>query len=1622
MKRITFIILQVAIYILSFSVSALADTDLTSLIANPNFNGTAEGWTVAVENALHYGYQSANYSNGSVAISQFVEVWIPGNDGVLGQGAVSQLIVGLPEGDYVLEMDAITCNQRTGETVHGVYMFASGKKDAALPLNTGDSRPEHYSLPFTLEGDELTIGVRIPTSTNANWVAFDNVRLTYKGEYKIEDKLSKLVINEIQTTNIDQFIDPSFNYGGWVELYNPSDISVNLGGMIVSDDMGHSFQCPLGFGIIRPGEFKNLWFDHNSSGNQYSSEAYKQMPFKLQYEGGVIHISNSEGEEIMSQSYPPAIQRTSYARTEDGGDTWMLTGTPSPEASNSGSVFASVQLPMPVINRDAHVYSSPFSFKVTIPTGATLRYTTDGTTPTLDNGETSTTGSFRVSDGTQIYRFRLFRDGYLPSSVATRTFIYKDRDYYLPIVSVVTDARNLYDDVIGCYTTGTNGIPGEGVGYNTNRNRSWERPVNFEYIVPDAETAGAYRMALNQECDFEVCGGWSRNFLRPEASFRLKGNKYYLGQNFLPYPFFSEKPYIKNKTIVIRNGGNNGDSRIWDAGIHNCIIKSGFNLDCQAWQPAHIFINGEYKFMFNVREPNNKNHGYANYGIDTDEMDQFEINSVEGYVQKTGTDEAFRKWMSLAEALASDPDNESLYQEICKLVDIEEYSNYMAMECYSGCGDWLTNSNNAKGYRSQADGKFHLIVMDQDAGFGDTNMISNLRGRRYDGRYDTGRNFLIDIFLNMLECETFRKRFIDAFCIVNGSVYEPAFVRQVVNEMADLAVPAMAFDGHANDMRNSANSLINSITSNGNRNSRINNMRNYFGLEPGCAVTLSRNIDGGALQINGQDVPRGYFVGTLFAPITLTAKAPAGYRFKGWATDNSNMEEHPVFGIDETWKYYDQGSMDGKDWKVAAFDEAGWASAPAPFGYGNIGADGSPDYATVIDYGEDPGNKRPTYYFRKVLHLDDAPAADEVWQLTYHVDDGLVAYVNGVEIGRYLMHDGATQYSDYSTTYVGNQPTVESFTIPGALLHQGDNIIAVEVHNTSGSSSDIYWAASVERLVRTDEAYLSTDEDFTLQDSFFGRSLAVVATFEKLPDESLLADIATPVKVNEVSAGNTVAINEAFKRNDWIELYNTTDSDIDAAGLYVSDDRDDPLKYQIPSGAINTIIPAHGHLILWADKLNPVTQLHTPFKLGNNDGECVLVTSSDEFVSNNASFFEAHPALKTFADCLTYGEHKGDESVGRYPDGANVFYKMFRPTIARVNMSHPFDTYLGVDEGIMDFRQSEFALALMGGWNWMSHPFVSALPVNTFKDYANQIVGQTLEASYSSESKQMEGSLKALESGQLYKIEMEEEHTYDFDGQVSASARTVSLRSGWNWLGYPSTGIQTIDAALSNSPVSEGDIMLGQNGFAIYDKKDGWVGTLSTLAVGVGYMYKSDNAKTIQFNPAIQSARLIRSRAKSADELRYGFDKYAYPDVMGVVARLTVPNMTATEDNFTVLAYVNDECRGVGKEVGDLLFLTLYGSDGENVTFKALDSDGETYSIDEHLMFASDVCGTLAAPQPLTINDIKVDVQTLAQTVAAPSSFYTLAGVFAGRDARALTPGLYIVRHADGSFRKVLIK
>ncbi len=1137
--------------------------------------------------------------------------------------------------------------QYTCYYVDGVY-YPNSMEAAETAFNKGAYRNE---LEFDVTDGNIIIGLYNDESIDDNWLVFDNFKLEQEIDIN-EAGSGSLLVNEIMSANVDMYMSPAYNFDGWIELYNTTDKELWLGGCFLSDDANNlkKWQMPDNIGTVPANGYKVIWFGSNGIKTN-------QTPFNLECEGGALYISDSNGNIITRQEYPESRSRLSWARTTDGANRWGWTATPTHGASNSTSVFATKQLDAPVVIPDGKLFSGTMNISVDIPAGTILRYTTDGSTPTLDNGMTSSTGSFTISQTTS-YRFRLFQDGILPSPVTTRTYINTTRKFTLPVIAVSTKNEYLYDDMIGVYVKGNNGRTGNGMDTPANWNMDWDRPVNFQYIMPEDNS-----MAVNQDVAFSISGGWTR--ANAVKSFKLKADRVYEGLNAMDYPFFTAKPYIKNKTLQVRNGGNDSGSKIKDAALQTIMQRSGINLDLVSYQPAVHFINGEYKGLINVREPNNKDFAYANFGYSKDELDVYEQSPDSGAYMMWGTKDALEALYELSKTST----NQKSYDEIKKLLDIDEYINYMAASLYLGSWDWP--DNNVKAYRKKDGGKYRFVVFDLDAAFGtddrDTDENGNpiyrntfrwldgMQWHWYDYIYDEGLRRYGEIkfctfFFNMLENEDFRRRFIDAFCVVGGSVFDYDRAENILKELGDKVRPTMNEEGGSPD--GSLNEIRTKLK--GRMEDMAKDMVDYERLRLSDTqpqnVCISSDTYGAGIFINNMEIPYSSFNGKLFAPVKLKAVAPAGYRFAGWK--KYSISEETIFSKGSEWKYFTDGSLHQTDWYTSTYNDDSWNTGKAPLGYGK-------DFiSTTLSYGTDANNKRPTYYFRKNIIINNANAESVVMNFT--ADDGFVVYVNGKEGGRYNLPDGEISYNTYANTANSN-PDTGSMHLDAALFRQGENTIAIEVHNNNPNSSDIVWDAELVYSSQKDNDDFYTTSN--IMDLPKDENMNIKACFEALTDEDKKNEGITPVMINEISGSNSIYVNDYFERDDWMELYNTTDEDIDIEGMYLSNDINNPLLYQISKGdtQVSTIIPAHGHIVIWCDKENNKTKLHAPFKISADGGE-LIITSKD----------------KTWQNSLKYPAHNGDETVGRYPDGSQNVYVMNIPTIEKSNI---YTSYLVKTDG-----------------------------------------------------------------------------------------------------------------------------------------------------------------------------------------------------------------------------------------------------------------------------------------------------------------------------------------------------
>ncbi|MCA9266447.1 MAG: tandem-95 repeat protein, partial [Planctomycetales bacterium] len=174
---------------------------------------------------------------------------------------------------------------------------------------------------------------------------------------------------------------------------------------------------------------------------------------------------------------------------------------------------------------------------------------------------------------------------------------------------------------------------------------------------------------------------------------------------------------------------------------------------------------------------------------------------------------------------------------------------------------------------------------------------------------------------------------------------------------------------------------------------------------------------------------------------------------------NLEPTQQQLIPLDSVWSYKDDGSDQGTAWRELAFDDASWASGPAQLGYG----DG--DEATVVSFGPDENAKYATTYFRHEFNMSNA---DEVTALAGLIrrDDGAVIFVNGVEV----YHDDNVPANPTFSTYATNTLQDDGnayvpFEIPRGVLVNGNNIVAVEIHQESGTSSDISFEFGLDAVI-----------------------------------------------------------------------------------------------------------------------------------------------------------------------------------------------------------------------------------------------------------------------------------------------------------------------------------------------------------------------------------------------------------------------------------------------------------------------------------------------------------------------------------------------------------------------------
>lgn len=277
-----------------------------------------------------------------------------------------------------------------------------------------------------------------------------------------------------------------------------------------------------------------------------------------------------------------------------------------------------------------------------------------------------------------------------------------------------------------------------------------------------------------------------------------------------------------------------------------------------------------------------------------------------------------------------------------------------------------------------------------------------------------------------------------------------------------------------------------------------------------------------------------------------------------------DVQTFDLMSMTNSWKYEATGRLNVPNWMTADYDDSSWPEGNALFYKEGDGLPGPKN--TPLELGP------ITYYFRSHFEAPTKVSNAAMLHVYSIIDDGAVIYLNGEELLRIGMDAGEVTPDTRASRTVYNADFEGPFTAPATNIVAGENLIAVEVHQTSSGSSDIVFGLS-----------LTASITITNQD-------------------------ASMVRLNEVFAAQSPLAAAPSKNRDWIELFNPSTSPADLTGFSLSDDPANPRQWLFPS---NTVIMPNDYLVVTCDPDTAPSTENTGFGI-DASGEIISLYSAQQ--------------------------------------------------------------------------------------------------------------------------------------------------------------------------------------------------------------------------------------------------------------------------------------------------------------------------------------------------------------------------------------------------------------------------
>ncbi len=567
---------------------------------------------------------------------------------------------------------------------------------------------------------------------------------------EMQSQVPDIYINEFMASNSTVISDPDFNeYSDWIEIYNYGDSDINIRGCFISDDYSEPAKWEIYDNVvIGAKQYLIIWCDNHDTilGSIHTS-------FKLSNEGEEIGLYSGDISIIDTVSFTSQKTDISSGRNPVLHASWVFYDEPTPGDANSSTGY--IVAAVPVVSLEEGFYENDQKLYILSEDAlATVRFTLNGTDPTEDSevfpdtllltdrtSEPNVYSEIRTNRDpfpwlpdwvppsgnvfkATIVKLRSFEEGKIASDIVAKTYFIKEgmkTHYTLPVISIVTDPDNLFDDTAGIYVPGVCHVDGN--SSTGNYFRDWEREVHMSYFEPDGTIGFAQNVGVR------IQGGTSP--ASPQKAFHVIARNIY-DDNRINYPIFKEtKGHARNineyKRFIIRAWGSTILSAMFNDACAHRLMEESY-LDLQSYQPVILFINGEYWGIHELREANKSNWYFeVHHNVNTDDPGidlLYHWDNRTQYITEVNEGDAVH-WNNLTAYIRShDLSTGECYDYIKTQLDIDNFIDYMVHSMYLGKWDWPGN-NEATWRPRISEGRWRYITYDMETGFGVATGLDN---------------------------------------------------------------------------------------------------------------------------------------------------------------------------------------------------------------------------------------------------------------------------------------------------------------------------------------------------------------------------------------------------------------------------------------------------------------------------------------------------------------------------------------------------------------------------------------------------------------------------------------------------------------------------------------------------------------------------------------------------------------------------------------------------------------------------------------------------------------------------------------------------------------------------------